>query len=294
MLELNAGRSRCEHPPAPGSSMRAAGLAFVLTGIFFIVELIGGWWTGSLALISDAMHMGVDMIALGMTLFAAVMSQKPPDAKRTFGYKRVEVLAALGNGVGLWIATGVILREAYGRFVFPLPVAAPQMLLIAGIGLVCNIISGSILYRSSRDNINLRGAFLHVWADAMGSLVAIGAGFIILKTRWYQADAIASVLICLGIVGTSFWLLRDSIHILLEGAPPHLDLEEIRSALSGLAGVREVHDLHLWSLSQGSESMSGHLVVEPGSDPAEVLKAGTQLLKERFSLSHITLQIERP
>lgn len=282
----------CEHPPQSPSSLRALTAAFSLTAFFCLVELIGGWWTGSLALISDAIHMGVDMIALGMALFAAAASRRPPDDRRTFGYKRVEVLAALGNGVGLWVATGIILREAYARFGFPMPVAAPQMIAIAVIGLACNLTSGYILYSSSQDNINLRGAFLHVAADAMGSVIAIIAGLVIFKTHWYEADAVASACICVGIVLTSYWLLRDSIHILLEGAPPHLDLEEIRASLAGLPGVKEVHDLHLWSLTQGSESMSGHLVVEPGCDSTSVLKAGTGLLNDKFGLSHVTLQIE--
>ncbi|OGR87268.1 MAG: hypothetical protein A3J74_04785 [Elusimicrobia bacterium RIFCSPHIGHO2_02_FULL_57_9] len=282
----------CERPPQPSSSLRAITAAFCLTAFFCLVELVGGWWTGSLALISDAMHMAVDMISLGMALFAAAVSQRPPDAKRTFGYKRLEVLAALGNGVGLWVATGIILHEAYFRFGFPMPVAAPQMIAIACVGLACNVLSGYILYSSSRMNINLRGAFLHVATDALGSVIVIISGAVILKTRWYQADAVASACICVGIILTSFWLLRDSIHILLEGTPPHLDLEEIRGCLAQLPGVKEVHDLHLWSLTQGSETMSGHLVVEPGQDSASVLKAGTALLKEKFNLSHVTLQIE--
>jgi cobalt-zinc-cadmium efflux system protein len=281
------------HKHGADAPLKAVGWAFGLTASVFVVELIGGWWTGSLALIADALHMAIDLIALGMTLFASVVSRRPPDAKRTFGYKRVEVLAALGNGVGLWVATGVILHEAYSRFRFPMPIAAPQMLALASVGLACNLISALILFRSSRSNINLRGAFLHVMSDAVGSVGAIIAGVIIHYTRWYQADALASVFICMGIVFTSYWLLRDSIHILLEGAPSHLDLEEVRSALEKLEGVKEVHDLHLWSLTQGSESMSGHLVIEEGLSSDVVLKAGTELLRQRFGISHVTLQIEK-
>lgn len=282
---------RHEHAHEP--PFRAVSWAFALTFVFFIVELVGGWWTGSLALIADAMHLAIDLISLGMAMFAAVMARRPPDAKRTFGYKRVEVLAALANGVALWVATGVILHEAWSRLVFPTPIAAGQMIGIAFLGLLSNLACGAILYKSSRKNINLRGAFLHVTADAMGSTGAILAGLIILKTRWYQADALASAAICVGIVLTSYWLLRDSIHILLEGAPSHLDLDEVRSALSGLSGVKDVHDLHLWSLSEGSESMSGHLVIEDGRDSHSVLEAGQKLLKERFGLEHVTLQIEK-
>lgn len=273
--------------------LRAVTAAFCITGVFFFVELLGGWWTGSLALVADAMHLAVDLIGLGLTMAAAHFSARPPDTRRTFGYKRLEVLAALGNGVGLWVATGIILREAWARLIFPMPIAGLQMLVIACAGLSCNMASGAILFSSSRENINLRGAFLHVVSDGMGSLGAIAAALIVIRWRWYQADAIASVLICAGIVFTSFWLLRDSIHILLEGAPAHLDIEEIRAALAELPGVREVHDLHLWSLTQGSESMSGHIVLDDGSDPLQVLDAGRALLKEKFNLSHVTLQVEK-
>ena len=281
------------HDHASQAPLRAVSAAFVLTGTFFFVELLGGWWTGSLALVADAMHMAIDLIALAMTLFAALMSRRPPDAKRTFGYKRVEVLAALGNGVALWIATGVILHEAWSRLLFPTPIAGPQMVLIAALGLASNLTCGLILYRHSRHNINLRGAFLHVVSDAMGSMGAIIAGLLVSFYRFYRADAVIGILICAGIVFTSYWLLKDSIHILLEGAPAHLDIEEIRAALEELQGVREVHDLHLWSLTHGSESMSGHLVVDGGLDAHTVLDAGQRLLKERFALEHVTLQIER-
>ena len=282
----------CEAPPAPEKSVRSLYFVLALTGFFFFIELLGGFWTGSLALLADAMHMAVDLIALGMTLFAAHVSRRPPDAKRTFGYQRVEVLAALGNGVWLLVAMGIILHEAYLRFSHPSPVLAGPMLAIAAVGFLCNLVSGFVLFSAGKENINLRGAFLHVAADAFGSLGAMGAGAVILKTGWTRADPVASAIICCAIIVTSVWLVRDSVHILLEGAPAHLDLEHIRASLAALAGVKEVHDLHLWSLTKGSESLSGHLVVEPGRDPAGVLKAGTELLNERFGLSHVTLQIE--
>lgn len=282
----------CEAPAAPERSVCSLYFVLALTGLFFLVELLGGFWTRSLALLADAMHMAVDLVALGMTLFAAHVARRPPDAKRTFGYQRVEVLAALGNGVWLLIAMGVILHEAYHRFAAPGPVLAGPMLAIAAVGLLCNLLSGMILFSAGKENINMRGAFLHVAADAFGSLGAMAAGAVILRTGWTRADPLASVIICCGIIVTSVWLVRDSVHILLEGAPAHLDLEDIRSSLAALPGVKEVHDLHLWSLTKGSESLSGHLVVEPGRESGGVLKAGTELLKERFGLSHVTLQIE--
>ena len=266
--------------------------AMALTAGIFLAELAGGWWTGSLALIADATHMAVDLLGLGMSLFAAMLCRLPPDPRRTFGYRRVEVLAALGNAVALMVATGFILREAWARWVFPTPVAAGPMIGVAALGLLCNLASAAMLWRPSRGNINLRGALIHVLSDAAGSLGAVGAGLFILRTRRYEADALVSVLICVGIVGSAYWLLRDSIHILLEGAPAHLDIEEIRGALASLDGVREVHDLHLWSVTQGQEAMSGHLVVGEGREAYRVLKAGRELLAQRFGLTHVTLQVE--
>ncbi len=272
--------------------MRPLAGAVALTGIIFFAELAGGWWTGSLALIADATHMAVDLLGLGLSLFAAVVSTLPADPKRTYGYRRVEVLAALGNAIALMVATGFILREAWARWAFPTPIAAAPMLGVAALGLLANLASAAILWSKSRGNINLRGALLHVLSDAAGSVGAILAAVVILCTRWYEADALASAVICVGIVATAGWLLRDSVHILLEGAPPHLDLEEVRSALAALDGVKEVHDLHLWSVTQGQEAMSAHLVVSDGREAASVLKAGRELLASRFALTHVTLQVE--
>ena len=278
--------------PHEDSGMRPLTGAIALTAVIFCAELAGGWWSGSLALIADATHIAVDLLGLGLSLFAALLARLPADPKRTYGYRRVEVLAALGNAVALMVATGFILREAWARWQFATPVAAKPMMFVAGLGVVCNLGSAAILWRGSRGNINLRGALMHVLSDAAGSVGALLAGFVILKTRWYEADAVVSGLICVGIVFTALWLLRDSVRILMEGAPPHLDLEEIRAALTALDGVKEVHDLHLWSLTQGQEAMSGHLVMADGRDSAAVLKAGRELLAERFELTHVTLQIE--
>ncbi len=274
------------------SAVESLSWALGITAVFFVVELVGGWWTGSLALISDALHMGFDMTALALGLFAARVSRRPADPQRTFGYQRVEVLAALANGVALILVTGVILREAYARFLSPQEIKAKEMLVIAVFGLLSNLAAGAVLLRSSRSNINLRGAFLHVLSDALGSVGAIAAGAVILKTGWLRADPLVSLLICAGIVVTSYWLVRDSVHILLESTPAHLELEEIRSALEALPGVRSVHDLHLWSVTRGTESMSGHVVVEGDKHTAATLRAGAKLLKERFGITHVTLQVE--
>ncbi len=278
--------------PADQHHERPLVYALALTASFCLIELGGGLWTRSLALIADSMHMAVDALALVLALFATVAAAKPADERRTFGYKRVEVLAALGNGIGLMVLTGFILREALARLAHPHPINAQGMLLISSFGLVSNIASGFFLYAPSRQNINMRGAFLHVGADALGSLAAIAAAAVILKTHWLQADSVAGILISAGIIFTAFWLLRDSTSILLESAPPHLDIDEIRAALAAIPGVREVHDLHLWSLSPGYEFMSGHIVAEESVDRDALLDAARRDLTGRFGLSHVTLQVE--
>lgn len=277
------------HPTGAAKSLR---WAFAVTFLMFAVELAGGLWTGSLALLSDALHMAVDLGALGLGLFAAWAASRPPDDKRTFGYHRAEVLAALANGVALLILVGVILREAWGRFGQPREVLVGPMLSIAAAGLVCNIVSGSILYGQSRENINVRAAFLHVLSDALGSVGVIAAGLVMWLTGWMLADPIASVFICVIIACGSFQLVRDSIHILLEGVPGHVDLDELRAALLGIEGVKDVHDLHLWSLSSGRHWMSGHLLIDPRMDCQDVIRRGAEIAETRFRISRVTLQVE--
>jgi cobalt-zinc-cadmium efflux system protein len=290
---IRGGGHDHDHHHAEGDAERPLYGAIALTGVIFFVELAGGWWTGSLALIADAAHMAVDLLGLSLTLVAAMLARLPADPKRTYGYRRVEVLAALGNAIALMVATGFLLREAWARFAFPTAIAAKPMIAVAFVGLLCNMGSAAILWKASRTNINMRGALLHVISDGAGSVGALLAGFIILQTRWYRADAIVTVMICGGIVLTAFWLLRDSVNILLEGAPAHLDIDEIRAALKEIPGVTDVHDLHLWSLTQGKDSMSGHLVLETGRDHSEALLAGKKIMAERFGISHVTLQIEK-
>ncbi len=290
---IRGGGHDHDHHRAEGDAERPLYGAIALTGVIFFVELAGGWWTGSLALIADAAHMAVDLLGLSLTLVAAMLARLPADPKRTYGYRRVEVLAALGNAIALMVATGFLLREAWARFAFPTAIAAKPMIAVAFVGLLCNMGSAAILWKASRTNINMRGALLHVLSDGAGSVGALLAGFIILQTRWYRADAIVTVMICGGIVLTAFWLLRDSVNILLEGAPAHLDIDEIRAALKEIPGVTDVHDLHLWSLTQGKDSMSGHLVLESGRDHADALLSGKKIMSERFGISHVTLQIEK-
>ena len=281
-----------------GSGARAAvgplRIAFALSSAVFLAEVAGGLWFSSLALLADAAHMAVDLAALGLALFAAWAAARPPDLKRSFGYHRVEVLAALANGVGLWITVGVLLREAWDRLGRPHPVQVQGMLSVAVLGLLCNLASAAVLYRGAKESLNLRAVLLHAASDALGSLGAIAAGLVIWRTGWLAADPLATAFICVVISLASWGLVRDATHILLEGTPEHIDPAAVNAALAGVGGVMEVHDLHLWSLSSGRESMSGHLVVTPGRDPLAVRKAAAKLLEERFALAHVTLQTEAP
>lgn len=286
--------SCCPADAARGGSSRPLQLAFLVTALLFVVEVAGGLWTGSLALLADAAHMAVDLASLGLGLFAAAVARRPPDPQRTFGYRRVEVLAALANGVGLWLAVGFLLREALERWRNPSPILVGPMLLVAVAGLAANLLSAALLRHGAKDDINLRGVFLHVLSDALGSLGVIVAGLVIARTGRLEADPAATVFVCAVIVLASWRLVRDSTHILLEGTPVHLELDAVRGALAGVPGVLEVHDLHLWSLSAGQESMSAHLVAARGSDPQSVRKSAAALLEQRFGLTHVTLQLEDP
>ncbi|MFA6029704.1 MAG: cation diffusion facilitator family transporter [Elusimicrobiota bacterium] len=269
--------------------------AFSLTAVIFLAELVGGFWSGSLALLADAAHMAVDVAAIGIGLFAAWASRLPPDRKRSFGYRRVEVLGALLNGVGLWLVVGLILHEAWDRFQQPPAVEhVGGMLLIAVVGLVCNLVSGLVLFHDHKHSMNVRAVFYHVVSDALGSIGAIAAGIAMLTTGWWYADPLASVFICLLILPASFNLVREAVHILLEGAPMHLDPEAIRAALLEIDGVEAVHDLHLWCLTSGVVSMSGHLVLSPEGEARKVLAEGMRLMDEDFRIRHVTLQVEHP
>lgn len=284
----------CEAGPAQASSSRPLTLAFLVTALLFVVEVAGGLWTGSLALLADAAHMAVDLASLGLGLFAAWVAKRPPDPKRTFGYRRVEVLAALANGVGLWLVVGFLLREALERWHNPPQILVGPMLAVAVAGLAANLFSAALLHRGSKMDMNVRGVFLHVLSDALGSVGVIVAGLFIAKTGRTEADPAATVFVCVVIVLASWRLVRDAIHILLEGTPPHLELDAVRGALAGVPGVLEVHDLHLWSLSAGQESLSAHLVAARGADPQSVRKAAAAVLEASFGLTHVTLQLEEP
>lgn len=271
---------------------RRVSLALVMTSIYFVAEVAGGVWTNSLALLSDAGHMFSDMASLGLSLFALRMAARPVTARRTFGYHRLEILAALANGLSLWLVVGVIFHAAYGRLLDPPPVYGHGMLVVASIGLLVNLAVGAVLYGSAQRSLNIRGAFLHVLSDALGSLGAIAAGAIMIFTGWALADPLISVLIGLLILHASWRLMRESISILMQSVPEGIDIEEVRAAMTEVSGVVKVHDLHVWEVTSGISTLSVHAVVLPGKNFEHVLDGMEKILKERFRIEHTTIQLE--
>src|SRR3989338_258358 len=257
------------------SQRRAITAAFFITAGFMLVEAAGGLLTGSMALLSDSMHMMTDAAALGMSFFASKLASRRPDPSRTYGYHRAEVVAALANAMLLWLLSGYMLREVYERFHNPVPVLSGPMLAVAFLGLLAYLASAWLLPGHSGDNINIRGAFLHVVSDLAGSVAAIIAGAVIYFTGWYPADTIVSLLIIGLILFSSTRLLLEAFHILMEGAPRGLCLKNLEKELRSIDGVSDVHELHAWSLSSGFNALSAHLVVKDPSRQQAALKTAT-------------------
>jgi cobalt-zinc-cadmium efflux system protein len=267
-------------------------LALALSGIYFFAELIGGFLTNSLALLSDAGHMLSDIGALALSLFAFRIAKRPATVSSTFGYHRVEILAALFNGLTLWLIVGVIFAAAYNRFLDPPAVESYGMMVVASVGLLVNIVAGAILYGSHHHNLNLRGAFLHIVSDALGSVGAIVAGLIMLFTGWYVADPVISILIGVLILHASWNLVKESLSVLMQSVPKGIRLEEVQSCLEKVEGVSKVHDLHVWAVTSDIFTLSAHAVVENGGDFHQVLNGIEEVLKERFNIEHTTIQLE--
>jgi cobalt-zinc-cadmium efflux system protein len=284
--ERAAGRRREEWRPLL--------LAFVITSLILVAEAVGGVLTGSLALLTDAGHMLTDAASLGLALIALRVSGLPPTLRRTFGWQRFEILAALLNGLTLWAIVVLLAWEAIQRLQQPRPIAVVGMIAVASIGLLANVVSALILGRVSGGGMNLRAALLHVRADLLGSVGTIAAGAAIWATGWLAADPLASLLICALILYSSWNLVRDAVNVLMEATPPGLDLELIQAALMGETGVRAVHDLHVWTVTSGFHALSAHVEADPALDREQLLRRLNFLLRERFALTHTTLQIEEP
>ena len=267
--------------------------ALGLTGMFLIAEVIGGLLTNSLALLSDAAHMATDVIALTISLAAVRLARRPPDAKRTFGYARMEAIGALVNGGLLFLVAGYILWEAVRRFSEPPSVASTGMLVIAVLGLVINLISMRLLKAGSGESLNVKGAYLEVWADMLGSVGVIIGALIIKFTGFYIADPIIAVLIGLWVLPRTWILLREAGNVLMEGAPRDVDTERVRAEMLATAGVAALHDVHVWALSSTRSAMAAHVIMDGDASDAEALRLRlAQMLEARFGIHHVTLQVE--
>lgn len=268
-------------------------LAMMLTGLFMVVEVFGGFWAGSLALLADAGHMLGDFVSLFLAWLAFKLSKRQSDLRRTYGYHRFQVLAAFVNGLSLLFISLWICVEAVHRFLDPVQVLAGPMLIIAGLGLVVNILCFWVLSGGSKENLNLRGAMLHVLGDLLGSVAAIGAALIILTWGWMQADPILSVLAALLIVRAGWVVVKKSGHILLEGAPEEVNSEDVQRAVTlALPQVIDVHHIHIWSLTNERPVLSMHVQVAAEDNSSDLLMAVHKVLLETFGISHATVQIE--
>jgi cobalt-zinc-cadmium efflux system protein len=257
-----------------------------------LAEVIGGLLTNSLALLADAGHMFSDMVALALSFFAVWISDRPSASHQTYGYYRAEILAALVNGAALIAVSIFIFREAYQRFWQPPEVQGALMMWIAVGGLLVNLAGLWILHGGRTENLNVRGAWLHVLSDTLGSIGAIVAGGLIWAFGWNLSDPIASVVIGVLVIYSSWRLLAESVSVLMENAPKGIDVEAVHAAMARADGVAGVHDLHVWSITSGLESLSAHVVVQPGQSHAELLKRLRDMLHDRFGIDHITIQIE--
>jgi cobalt-zinc-cadmium efflux system protein len=266
-------------------------MLFLVSG-YMVAEFVGGLLTNSLALLADAGHMLSDVAALALSLFAIWLTERPPTARRTYGYYRAEILAALANGGGLIAIAIFILREAYLRLREPPQVMGAPMLAIAAGGLLVNATSLWLLRGGREESLNVRGAWLHAFTDALGSVGAILAGAMVWAFGWHWADPAVSALIGILVIYSAWHLVADAASVLMEGAPSAIDVDDVARAMQETQGVATVHDLHVWSITSGLVSLSAHAVVAARHSPATVLKELQRMLRERFGIDHITIQTE--
>jgi cobalt-zinc-cadmium efflux system protein len=291
---MGAGHDHGAQAARAGSRHRGRLVAaLVLLAGFMLVEAAAALLTGSLALLSDAGHMFTDVLGIGLALAAITAAGRAAtDPQRTFGLYRLEVLAALANAVLLSGVAVYVLIEAVGRFAAPREVPAGAMLLVAGGGLIVNLVAFALLRSGSRESINLRGAYLEVVGDLLGSVGVIAAAVVIWLTDWWYADPIVAVLVALFILPRTVKLGRAAVRILVQAAPEHLDVTAVRDRLAAVPGVCDVHDLHVWTLTSGMEVASAHLSLDPAAEFGAVLVHARDTLHEEFQIDHATLQVE--
>ena len=287
----HAGHAHVHH--AHGDNATRIFWALLLTAGFMIAEVIGGVLSGSLALLADAAHMLIDSVSLLFAWLAFRLSRRPADAARTYGYHRFPVLAAFTNGISLVFIIIWIFSEAADRLLNPTEVLAGPMLAVAGLGLAINIAAFAVLHGADRNNLNVRGALLHVWGDMLGSVAAIGAALVIMTTGWMPIDPILSILVGLLVLRSAWFLVKDAAHVLLEGVPAALDVRDIgRDLVSHVTVVEDVHHVHAWSLSQERSLLTLHARVTEGTNPDSAVAAIQERLADRFDIRHVTVQIE--
>lgn len=267
-------------------------VAFALTTTFLIAEAVAGFLLNSLALLSDAAHMFTDSAALGIALAAVRIARKPADQLRTYGYHRFEILAATFNALLLFGVAIYILYEAWQRFRSPLEVQSIGMMLVACLGLIINFISIRLLSSGKDSSLNLKGAYLEVWSDLIGSIGVIVGGIIIYFTGWAWVDTVVAVGIGLWVLPRTWVLLKESLNLLLEGVPLGIDIEDMEKEILSQKGVVSLHDLHLWSISSGKNSLTAHVLMDGTVESTDLIRTIQSMLSERFAITHITLQCE--
>jgi len=281
-----------DHAGRSADSVRRLKMALGLTFVYMVAEAVGGWYTNSLALIADAGHMLTDVAALCLTLGAFWFAQRPATSRKTYGYYRLEILAAFVNGIVLVLLSVWVIYEAVGRWNAPPDVRGFDLVLIASGGLLINIVAAYLLHSGRNAGLNMRGAWLHIMGDLLGSVAAIAAGSLIAALGWRAADPVASVLISVIIIYGAWRLIVDSVNVLLEGTPSHIDLSAVESAIMETAGVGGVHDLHVWTISSGIEALSAHICHEDKTAHSDLLASVRSVLHERFGIDHLTIQME--
>jgi cobalt-zinc-cadmium efflux system protein len=288
-MQAHSHANRHERGHARGSLK----VALIITATFLIAEFVGALYTNSLALLADAGHMLTDVAALSLSFFAMRFASRRATPRMTYGFYRVEILAALLNGVFLVLVALYIFYEAYHRFLDPATVKADWMLIVAIVGLLANLASAWVLFGKHHESLNIRGAFFHVLTDAIGSVGAILASIAIIASGYQVADPLISIVVAVLILWSSWILIRDAVDILLEGTPSHINIVSLREQLGGVTGVDSVHDLHVWTLTSGVLAMSCHVVAEEGNfSRTELLTRVNGVARERFHIDHTTIQIE--
>ena len=276
------------------SNMKRVVVALALTGTFMVVEVVGGILAGSLALLADAGHMLTDTMALALAAVAFHVGRRPADSRRTFGYQRFQILAAFVNGLSLLVIVGWILLEALRRFVAPVEVTGTTMLVVAAAGLVVNIIAFTVLHGGDRDNLNIRGAALHVAGDLLGSVAAIVAAIVIIYTGWMAIDPLLSIAVAFLILKSAWVLVQQSAHVLLEGAPAWLDRDEMQQKIvDRVPEVSGIHHVHVWGLTPQDLMLTMHVNIAQGvANPTGVVRRVKATLKEDYGIAHSTIEVE--